>query len=369
MNEKDMANGLASEAVKQGKRQLLVAILTNPYIMVPLVILTAALIAYIIYSADVQTTALMEQYQSLSAKHNDSKAEFDKRLHYITVNNDGTVTFTVGYRSEVQKQQMEGEDPNGGGGDTWDGDGLALNAMDMYSKVSYTGVGSKVGSININGVNLYTGIPWADDGNWYQLDTSSVSSYLSKNLGKPLQGGSAFHTDNNNSSSPRNMAGVNCAGISWTPIFCFLNVNDDGSFSASYDRALCNKFYGVVILSKDGKKYYLPICSGGDNKGHTFPGGMVQTYIGNSTRLNMSSGVIKIDSSNNATDQAKITWNGQRAHGMEISFSTFKSSWATAVKYGNGGMGSHPQLTIETHSNFKNALDGFSIDGFIIHKN
>lgn len=251
----------------------------------------------------------------------------------------------------------------------WSGNGFALNAMDIYSKYEYDGTGGDAG-VSINGVTLYTGIPWEDDGNWYEFSIGAASSYLDYNVGKGLSTRSSVHTDNYNSGSGIVKEGVNCVGIAWMPIFCFLNVNDDGSFSQAYTSGLCNKYYGVVILEKDGVTYYMPVCSGGDNKGHTFPGGLAQTYIAHETTVDLEYGVVSLDAGTNPNDLALLDWDGIDMEGHAVSVEDFRNNWKTAVTYQGAVVGNcgHPSLTIECHANFKSALAGYSIKGYIMHK-
>ena len=78
-------------------------ILTNPIVIGIMLIFTL----YMIVNADMQTTTLAEQYVSLTMKNTNSKSGFDKKLKYIEVQEDGSVTVTVGYQSDVAKQETE----------------------------------------------------------------------------------------------------------------------------------------------------------------------------------------------------------------------------------------------------------------------
>lgn len=352
-------------------------IASNPVPFLIVLLVVAVIIIYVAQQIDAELTSVMALYDSVNSQRQDSKGEFDKRLYYVTVESDGTVTVTVGYKSEVEKEQAEqaaGEagDPTVIGGEpgTWTGDGLQANALDFYDQVRFGRKGVATG-ININGVQLYNGIPWDDDGNWYKLDTGAVSDYLEQNLGKSLTTSSSVHTDNYNTSSPISHNNVSCMGIAWQPIYCFCDISEAGGFSPGYSGSLCNQYYGVAILEKDGTEYYIPICSGGDNKGHTWPGGFVQTYVGNGTTLNTDTNTITI-SSGGATDQANCLWGDQRIHGLSLTMDAFVGGWKTEMGYQharNIGSSGHPMLSLETHRNFKEALAGYEVKGFIIHKN
>ena len=65
------------------------------------------LVVYLISSANAYMDELIKQYTTLTAKTNDSKYSFDKKLFYVTVEADGTKKITFGYKSEEQQEQAE----------------------------------------------------------------------------------------------------------------------------------------------------------------------------------------------------------------------------------------------------------------------
>lgn len=65
------------------------------------------LVVYLISSANSYMDELIKQYTTLTAKTNDSKYSFDKKLFYVTVEADGTKKITFGYKSEQQQEQAE----------------------------------------------------------------------------------------------------------------------------------------------------------------------------------------------------------------------------------------------------------------------
>lgn len=101
-------------------------IMTNPLLVTIVLVLLIAFIAYTLYSADYQLNQILKQYQSLSARQLDSRSGFNKRLFYITIDNNGNTTVTVGYKSEVEEEIAKSELDNalgddedyGGGGHT-----------------------------------------------------------------------------------------------------------------------------------------------------------------------------------------------------------------------------------------------------------
>ena len=344
----------------------------------------AVIIFLIVLMLGTRTEEIIEKHKNLSGAPHDSKQQFAMRNVIITYDDNGKMSIQIVQGNNGNNAGIGGvgdSDPGtpdsdgdvGGGGTIedpdddgeWNGDGFELNAMDIYKAYSFS-TGSVAGQ-TINGVKLYDSIPWSDDGNWYKFSVNAASDYLEYNVGSPIKAGSSFHIDNYNSASPITKNGVSCMGIAWMPIFCFINTNEDGSLASAYDSSVCDQYYGAVILEKNGNTYYMPICSGGDNKGHTFPGGLAQTYIGNGTVADLNKGTLTINAGG-ATDQSMLKWNGSPMHGKEIGIEDFRNNWSTATTYNGGGMGSHPALTIETHKNFANALSGYTIKGYVIHK-
>lgn len=80
-------------------------LISNPPLLGIIIVIIIALIAYIVYSADYQMTQLLATYCSLSARTLDSKADFDKRLFFVSVDENGNSVITFGYRSEVEQEQ------------------------------------------------------------------------------------------------------------------------------------------------------------------------------------------------------------------------------------------------------------------------
>lgn len=356
--------GAVSGAARKG---LLKVIFTNPPVLISLLVIIAGFVIYIGMSAQHQASQITSQYSSLDAKPENSKEGFDKKLFYVTVDENGNTVVHVGFESEEQEiaAQQAAEEAGtasltaAGSNGAWSGTSVAMNAIDFYTPITFTR--GQATSIQVNGVTLYNLIPWDDDGNFYQLDLEAMSDYLEVNVGKPLSISSSVHTDNYNSSTPIVKNGINCMGIAWLPIFSFCSVNEDGSYTPAWGSTLASAGYGVAVLEKDGNTYYIPICSGGDNKGHTWPGGMVQTYVHNTARV--SNGTVTFGGNR------ECSWGSVNMANLSISLDEFREGWKTQVKYNGAVVGnSHPSLTIETHNNFKSALSGFTIKGFIIHK-
>lgn len=91
----------------KGIFQSLGFIIKHPTFCLIVVGLIAIFTVYMISSANSMLNELVEQYTSLTARKDDSKYSFDKRLFYITVNADGTKTVTFGYKSEIAQEAAE----------------------------------------------------------------------------------------------------------------------------------------------------------------------------------------------------------------------------------------------------------------------
>ncbi len=92
---------------KEGKPMKIPFVLKHPGICAFILGVFIILVVYLISSANTYMDDLIKQYTSLTAKTNDSKYAFDKKLFYVTVEADGTKKITFGYKSEEQQEQAE----------------------------------------------------------------------------------------------------------------------------------------------------------------------------------------------------------------------------------------------------------------------
>lgn len=310
------------------------------------------------------------KYKSLNSRNTESSVV---QVTYVVRNEDGTQTIQVTSVAELQKQLAL--QANGGTtsqvvsivpGSGYAGGSLSFNPYDMYNKFSL-GQGQIVSTVN--GIPLYDGLPWADDGKWYQLNTDAVNAYCQEWLGKGLSGDSSWHNDPNLVHNTVDKDGVTSMLIAVYPIFAFCPISDGGN-PTGWTINMAAKAKAVAILEKDGKTFYLPMGSGTqtgyyDNKGHTWPGGLVQTYIPNASVVNNNSVVIQGDD-----NRGKLKWNGTCISQMTtpIPLTDFTSLWSTVVTYKGAIVGAtHPMLSIETTSSNKNAFKDYKIVGFLAH--
>lgn len=100
-------------------------------ILIIVVSISAAFIIYNIYSAGSSTDDLLYKYTHLSERVvKDSKNQFDKKLHFIKVNEDGTKEISIGFSSDIVKQEVEEEVNNatGGANSSLEGTSITLSA-------------------------------------------------------------------------------------------------------------------------------------------------------------------------------------------------------------------------------------------------
>lgn len=128
-----------SRAVLKGIFRLLIS---NPPLLAIIIIVIIGIVAYTLYSIDYQLTQIMKQYQSLSARALDSKAGFDKKLFYVTTDENGQSVIHVGYRSEEEEQQAKEDLDNAGGGNDTPGGYYNFTATDEEMLALFKEIGA-----------------------------------------------------------------------------------------------------------------------------------------------------------------------------------------------------------------------------------
>lgn len=84
---------------------LLKFLIMNPTLIGFLALIILGVILYTIQAVSGEANDIMKMYDIIGNDRKDSKADFDKRLFYITINTDGTKSVTVGFSSEIEKEQ------------------------------------------------------------------------------------------------------------------------------------------------------------------------------------------------------------------------------------------------------------------------
>ncbi|MBO5388460.1 MAG: hypothetical protein J6A59_10015 [Lachnospiraceae bacterium] len=241
-----------------------------------------------------------------------------------------------------------------GGGKVELADGLAQNAMAFYNK--YNGpMGQPVKQVGTTGAYLYDGIPW-DAANAYTLNIGAVDSYINKYLGKKTT--SSMANDNHCSSSALETDGVKCIDFAAPPILAFVDINDGGS-PIRYEVSDRPKKVCAILKDGSGKTYYLPLRCEGDAKGHTWPGGLAQTFLSHKGQTN---GKWNFDTDGGHIEGPIIGKDVTSINDIKNGYSsvTYRSKDGTSNVY--------PQLNLEVHEDVHNALSGYKFTGFISWK-
>lgn len=143
MNPEDIKGG-KPKVGKMVLKGIVRALLANPPVLALIIVVIGGLIAYTVYSIDYQLKQIMVLYQSLSAKRTDSKSGFDKKLFYITIDENGNQVIHVGYSSEEAEQQAQADLEESG-------------AIDNSTPVVISGDGAQlVNTIKASNYNLNT---------------------------------------------------------------------------------------------------------------------------------------------------------------------------------------------------------------------
>lgn len=228
--------------------------------------------------------------------------------------------------------------------------GLAQDPASFYTKVS--GVGETTDK-TIAGVKLFSGLPWS--GNAYRLDNSKVKDYISKSLGQsPTM---SVAVDDYCKAYPT-VDGVGCISAVGYPIMAFCNINQYG-ISEGWGSYYPRKFAAVLKSRSDGNTYYLPCsCQAGkgyDYKGHTWPGGVCQTFLSNT---------------NNTYNNGKYYFNTDGGYitgsivGQYVNYNQIKSGYSS-VKY--NGSKVFPQINLEVNSKVFNDINKhYDFEGYVV---
>ena len=241
-------------------------------------------------------------------------------------------------------------------------EGLKQDAMNFYDVYSDS-TGNVVDTLS-TGVDIYDGLPpWS--GSCYKLNTGKCNKYVEEYVGVASKGFTTAKDDNNTKLVVKES--INAAGISAFPILAFCNIDDYGQ-SINWEYTTASTIKGAAILSKGGKTYYMPCTSGGDNKGHTWPGGVSQTCLSNK-------GSYSGDGTNHTwtfnTDGGNL--EGELIN-KPVTLSDIKTKYPTGgvIQHWRGGSGpfTQPQFNLETHSDNLSSLNtkGYALIGFLSWK-
>lgn len=267
--------------------------------------ITIAFTAYMLYSANVQLDYILEQYMALSVKRTDSKSDFNKKLFYVQVDENGVVNITVNLPTGFDKDDEEFAD-NGeeeeeeivvppvagtsGGNSSGNTNPSSSGVFEKLSQTSgtYNFDGQPLSVMVNNGSTFpaYSGIPsaWGWDENtnatiWHYQNTGSawINNYKSE-IG--TNSVSTYQTLNQEfqRSNLSTYNGVKCLQICTTAAIRECGFTPSNTRGVN-DTGQNDKNIEGVIIVKDkttGNYYYIPAYVT-DAKAHTYPGGIVQT--------------------------------------------------------------------------------------------
>ena len=297
-----------NEGNEKPKKGLMRILLANPEISLALVgttlVIILAVVAYLIFSANVQLNTILEQYLNLSARVSDSKKDFTKKKFYITVDENGLTTITISLNTGSEKEDddrfEEDEHPGGDGG--VDGDDDSGDDGNWNTNPSSNGVFEPLsgtsGSYNFNGQELsikwdngsehpaYNGIPaswgWSSSTNatvWHYQNTAAAwLDNFGAETGASSLGTSKKLNQEHNKSEVSNVNGVACLQVCMTRAILECGFTPSHTDGANDVGSNVKGLEGVIVVrdKNTGDYYYIPTCVT-DAKAHTYPGGIVQT--------------------------------------------------------------------------------------------
>ena len=107
---------LAGQAAGAAGKGILQFLIMNPYVTLALVLILGAIIIYTVYSINSTLDKLVYQYTHLTdTSVVDSKAQFDKKLFYLKVNENGSTSVVLGFSSDIAQEEMEQKVEESGG--------------------------------------------------------------------------------------------------------------------------------------------------------------------------------------------------------------------------------------------------------------
>ena len=254
-------------------------------------------------------------------------------------NQDGVAYWNIGGGAEEESGgNIEGLGPH--------------DAMEFFDKCG-GGTGNVVTTLG-NGVSLYDGLPWG--GNAYKLNVGKVNTYIQTFLNQGVS--HTMAVDNKCKYAGTNVDGINATSAAGYPILSFCHINEAGvpeNWAASTrPRKFC-----VILKDSGGKTVYMPCTcqsgSGFDAKGHTWPGGLCQTFL--------STGESKMNDWYFNSDGGHI--HGEIIEKHLNNTSIIKDKYGQ-VTYGTGKV--FPQINLELNESVKNELSGYTVVGFIAYK-
>lgn len=313
---------------------------------------------------------ISEQYDSVyDTSVKDSKHNFAKTLNFLSQAGVVNGTYSISAYSEMaglDTDEEMGEDTASGNSNDTGGSLPEINTGEWYSSMSLQASTSSVGN---GAVKLYNGWPWGSADvtffNWstaYSDFISDASSIAGAQI--DYQENYQVDEDNNCSSSPVSDSGVACLSIAYYPSWVLPNYYESQMTGGdpAWNESDATSKRGCIILKDSSESYwFLPLTSG-DNKGHTYPGGVAQTFIKRSTANSWqlantvtnpeSLGLVKVSGTAGSGDGA--IWSGAD---MSTVLKLFAPNSGSQLKY--GGSRVIPKISFEMHGSNRSWFSGY----------
>lgn len=320
-----------------------------------------------IFSADVTDSTFRIATRNNTTTYSTTTTQIQKDVSLPDIPDSLLAGVTGSTDSEDDQDDQDNQDSQGnnqttpggntgGGGDTQYTpgsdleQGLKQSALNFYNKCTEP-KGNPVIDLG-GGLYLYDGLPW-DNTNAWLLDEDKCNKYVNEYVGMDLTRSLAI--DGNCSSTPlQGTDGVMCADTAAPSILAFLDIDEAGCVP-NWGVSTRPKQYCAILENTEGGKFYLPCTCVGDAKGHTWPGGIAQTFLS----LNGHS----VNNWNFNTDGGTIA--GPFLGGPVTTVEAIRDGYAS-VTYCGGKV--FPQMNLELNSAIKNKLSGYKMVGYISWK-
>lgn len=249
-------------------------------------VILVAVIAFMLYSANVQLDNILRQYQELSARASNSKLDFEKKLYYLVAvegpNGELTLTLNTGHDPDDFSGDIDaGSEDEDDEDYTPPGFNVTING-DWYQDMGTIQGGSVVDSEG--DIKVFNGWPWGDSGNTTFVNMIEFENSMRKDLKSAT--GNTMKSRNEVASrdwmaSNATVDGVTCLGMAQHPIFVDKNYYIDSWSRIAQGLGIPAKttaHSALLLRDKSGSYFFLPVTFS-DAKMHIFPGGAFQTFI------------------------------------------------------------------------------------------
>jgi len=241
-------------------------------------------------------------------------------------------------------------------------EGLAQDPMAFYKAVS-VGKGKPVIELGTTGVSLYDGLPWESNGKAFELNNDRVKEYEKAILGKDTS--FSIAQDNYCQKTNQDIDGVLSADVAALPILAFREIDDAGVPLNWNQNTRPRKLAAILKRKSDGVRFFLPCtCTpNGDAKGHTWPGGVAQTFLSNDRQ---KKNAWKFNNDGGHITGSIINTTVTSLSAIRSGYSSVKYHWKSNGEMKAGAVGI--SISLELHNKFFTPLTKtktYQLDGFV----